>query len=411
MIKTPSKETRRKKISKKVFFKILFSLFFSITIVSLSFQDNLWIKFWGSLHVPPVLPAFSDFNALNIFLQNKNEGFNPYLETTHKIYTGLAYPSIWLNLTEFLNLKDIMNFKIIVFTILFLYFFTLIDLTFTIKNRVFNILLVIYFFSTSNFLLIERLNIDIIIYLLIYFLLKNKNSIYQSILFGLSFILKIYPIFSIFVFLDNKKFFFTALFFTLIYLFFIREEIYLMTNNIVECALTFCYGVASISKAIYFYSIEYNYFINEYNYSSFRNIIVLFAMLFASIIIFSQIKIHEKIEFKKLSLDQKMFLSGAGIYIGTYATTANVDYRLVYLLLTIPYLLKENSKIIKNIYFFSIVICFNSLIIEGGNPYSLFYFIKGSAVHFFKLATFVINCFYFGKIMNQFIYFSFLYNK
>ena len=106
-----------------------------------------------------------------------------------------------------------------------------------------------------------------------------------------------------------------------------------------------------------------------------------------------------------------MFLSGAGIYIGTYATTANVDYRLVYLLLTIPYLLKENSKIIKNIYFFSIVICFNSLIIEGGNPYSLFYFIKGSAVHFFKLATFVINCFYFGKIMNQFIYFSFLYNK
>lgn len=398
-------------MNKKYIFRVLFSLFFSIIIVTLSLYDHLWMKFWGSLYVPPVLPAFSDFNALNIFLENKNQGFNPYFETTHKIYTGLAYPSIWLNLVEILNLKNIINFKICVFIILFLYFYILIDLAFVVNNKIFNILLVIFFFSTSNFLLLERLNIDIIIFILIYFFVINKNSIIQFFLFALSFVLKIYPIFSIFVFLDKKKYFFLTLMFTSIYLLFIREEISWMTNNIIECALTFCYGIASISKAIYFYSIEYSYFINENNYDFFRNIMVIIAIVFASIIVLSQVNFLKKNYLKKLSIDQKMFLSGAGIYLGTFATTANVDYRLVYLLFTIPYLLKEDYKILNYIYFFSIILCFNSLIIEGGNPYSLFYFIKGSAVHFLKFIIFIVNCYYFGKILNQFIYFSFLDKK
>lgn len=405
---------RQKKVNflvKNVFIKVLFSLFFSIIIIGLSFYDIFWINFWGSLHVPPMLPAFSDFNALNIFLEVKNEGLNPYYENSDKIYTGLAYPSIWLNLVEFLNLKNIINFKICVFIILFLYFYILIDLAFLVNNKIFNILLGIFFFSTSNFLLLERLNIDIIIFSLIYLLLINKKPLTQLFLFMLSFVLKIYPIFSIFVFIDKKKYFFLIFIFILIYLFFMRGEILLMTNNIVECALTFCYGVGSISKAIYFYSIEYNYFINENNYDFFRNIMVMMTMVFASIVILSQIKFQEKNYIKKLSIDQKMFLTGAGIYLGTFATTGNVDYRLVYLLFTIPYLLKENYKTLNYIYFFSIIFCFNSLVIEGGNPYSLFYFIKGSAVHFLKFIIFIVNCYYFGKILNSFIDVSFLVKK
>ena len=140
---------RQKKVNflvKNVFIKVLFSLFFSIIIIGLSFYDIFWINFWGSLHVPPILPAFSDFNALNIFLEVKNEGLNPYYENSDKIYTGLAYPSIWLNLVEFLNLKNIINFKICVFIILFLYFYILIDLAFLVNNKIFNILLGVFFF-------------------------------------------------------------------------------------------------------------------------------------------------------------------------------------------------------------------------------------------------------------------------
>ena len=281
-------------LSKNTIIKILFSLIFSTALISLSFNDQLWINFWGFLNTPPVLPAFSDFNALNIFLESKNNGLNPYFENSHEVYTAYAYPLIWLDLVDFLNLKNIVNFKISVFIILLFYFYILIDFAFRINNRKFNILLFIFFVSTSNFLLLERLNIEIIIFSLIYFLLINKKPLVQFILFTISFILKIYPIFCIFIFIDKKKYFFSTLIFTIIYLFFLREQINWMVSCIVECALIFCYGIGSISKAIYYYSIEFDYFINDNNYQIFRNIMVIFTMIFASILVLSQFKFEKK---------------------------------------------------------------------------------------------------------------------
>ena len=38
-----------------------------------------------------------------------------------------------------------------------------------------------------------------------------------------------------------------------------RNEIALIKNNIIEYALIFAYGVLSISKAIYFYSIKFDF--------------------------------------------------------------------------------------------------------------------------------------------------------
>ena len=56
---------------------------------------------------------------------------------------------------------------------------------------------------------------------------------------------------------------------------------------------------------------------------------------------------------KQISNNEKMFLSGAGVYIGTFLTSANIDYRLFFLLLTLPYILnKKNSlKFYINLYF------------------------------------------------------------
>ena len=50
-----------------------------------------------------------------------------------------------------------------------------------------------------------------------------------------------------------------------------------------------------------------------------------------------------------------MFLSGAGVYIGTFLTSANIDYRLIFLLLMLPYILNTEKNIFKinilNLYF------------------------------------------------------------
>ena len=64
--------------------------------------------------------------------------------------------------------------------------------------------------------------------------------------------------------------------------------------------------------------------------------------LISAIIILSNFKFNIKKNVSQISLEEKMFLSGSGIYIGTFLTSANIDYRLVFLLLTLPYIL--NSK-------------------------------------------------------------------
>ena len=77
-------------------------------------------------------------------------------------------------------------------------------------------------------------------------------------------------------------------------------------------------------------------------------------------------------------IEEKIFLAGAGIFIGTYAISANFDYRLIFLTLTFPYLInKLNSKLLV-IYFFILIFCFNSFLYSG-DPYSMNYFLRVGA--------------------------------
>ena len=117
----------------------------------------------------------------------------------------------------------------------------------------------------------------------------------------------------------------------------------------------------------------------------------------------SAFKFNYKKKVSQISPEEKMFLSGSGIYIGTFLTSANVDYRLVFLLLTLPYILNLNKNTLKILYLICTVVSFNSLIFEGGDSYSLFYFTKASIIYSFKFIILFINCYLFGEVCNKFI--------
>ena len=241
--------------------KIFFSLILSCGIIYLSTLNIVWLNFWGFLNIPAAEPPFSDFKALNIFLNYKENGFNPYFKNPESdpIHSVLIYPSVWLNIADYLNLNKNLNFKIVCFFIFFIYFYVLSDLALRFGNKYFKYSVLIFFFSTSNFLIIERLNIEIILFCLIYFALINRKFLNQLIFYLLGLILKIFPIFSIFMFIEKKKNFIIVLSLSIFYLFLMREEIALIKNNIIEYALIFAYGALSISKSIYFYSTKFNY--------------------------------------------------------------------------------------------------------------------------------------------------------
>ncbi len=395
--------------SKHLILKILLSISLSLIIIILSYNEIFWLTFWSFLNVPSVTPAFSDFDALNIFLSYKKMGLNPYIENpeSHSIHKLLIYPSVWLNLTDILNLNNEFNFKFVSFLILFTYFYVLIDFYFRFKSKALGFFLLIFFFSTTNFILIERLNVEIIIFCLIYFALLNKKEIIQLVFYFISVALKIFPIFSIFMFIGKKKIFFLILAFSIIYLFLIREEIFLISNNVIEYALIPAYGANSISKALYFYSMKFGYLVNDNNYQLFKLLITIFFILyglFLFLINFSFSKTKEI--YKEISIEKKMLLAGGGIFIGTFAISSNFDYRLVFLTLTFPYLINKLNFKLLLLYSFILIICFNSLLYSG-DPYSLNYFLKAVFVYSFKIFLYSINCYYYGVILNKYIRINF----
>jgi hypothetical protein len=140
----------------------------AIFVLYLSIDEQLWLIFWKTLNIPAVIPPFSDLDSITKTLLSKSYGFDVYLENPHDPTHGVyIYPSIWLSIFDFLNLNNINNFRIFNFIIILIYFFVIQDIYLRNSQNITKFILI--YFSTTNFLILERLNIEIIIFSLIYF--------------------------------------------------------------------------------------------------------------------------------------------------------------------------------------------------------------------------------------------------
>ena len=357
----------------------MLSILLALLIFYFSLNPDLWEKILMIIKIPPNIVPFSDYKAHLLFLKCQELGIDINNQACVLIPDGNGkintHPRIWTNLFSVLNLKNLLIYNISIITLLTLYFWAFINIFKSYKNELSKFVLLIFFFSTSNFILIERLATDLIIFLIVYFILNVKNKVFKSFLIFIGFVLKNYPIFLISLLTENKKYIVTFSLFILdfISLFYIKE-IQLVNKNIVEMALPIAYGSRTMLKAFYHLSLEYNFFLNDNNMNFFRNLtIIIFAIYTFSLIIVGYNK--DNLMNTKNKLD-KYFLAGASIYVGTYIIGANADYRLIFLVFTIPYIINFESKLIKNLLLFSYFFSINS-----------FYFLY----HDFLSITFFIN--------------------
>ena len=391
-----------KNISKS--FNLIFPLIISFFVILLSNDHDLWLDFWKFLKISPQIPPFSDFDAVNRALLSQQQGFNPYLENPNDITQGkYMYPSIWLNLFEIFNLQNSLIFKIFSFFIIYFYIFILLDFIKRLNNRYFTFFLIVFFFSTTNFLILERLNIEVIIFCILYLAIVSNNKVLKTFYFFVGVFLKIFPFFSIFIFINKKKYFFFILLFSIAYFALMRNEIEMMRVNFPEYALIIAYGIVSITKGIYYYSVDLGYFINDENFNQFKYFMILLATIYSLSFFVIKFNFGEKELAKNISIQDQFFLCGGGIYIGTFLISASIDYRLIFLIFTIPYILKIEAKYFKELFFLAFVISINSYLFESGDPYALAYFTKSFIVHGMKVYIFTFLSYHFGMILNKYI--------
>ena len=385
------------------------SISLALSIFNFSLDPYIWPEFWGALKIPGNNVPFSDYKAHLLFLKCQELGIVISKQECTLIPGGNAristHPSIWVYLFSVLNLKNPLIYNISIVTLFTLYFFVLIKLFKTYKNKLSKLVLLVFFFSTTNFILIERLATDLVIFLIVYFILNVKNKIFQSLLILMGFILKYYPIFLISLLTEKKKYIFIFLTCLTIFisLFYIKE-IQLVNKNIVEMALPIAYGSRTMLKAFYHLSLEYNFFLNDENMNFFRNLTVLTFFLYTLFLVIVGYN-NKYLMNTKYRLD-KYFLAGASIYVGTFIIGANVDYRLIFLIFTIPYVINLESKLIKNLLIFSYFFSINSFYFLG-DVLSITFFIKSFFIFLCKFIILSLHAILIGVEMKKITFFKF----
>ena len=172
-------------------------------------------------------------------------------------------------------------------------------------------------------------------------------------------------------------------------------------ENLVDMALLIAYGSRTMIRALFYLSDIYNLFLNEENYEFFKYIFLLILLFYAFIIVILSYLSSLKATDITLNSNERLFLIGSSIYIGTFIFGANADYRLIFLLFTIPYIIDLKNVFIKFILSVSIIISINSFIFQSGEPTSTGYFLKAFLIFGCKFLIFTLFLIFFGKIFKK----------
>ena len=294
----------------------------------------------------------------------------------------------------------------ILLIILFIFFLFLI-----LKNNKYDFILIpLIIFCPTTLLAIERGNIDLLLFLIAVLICLNKYFYLSCMLVGWSFLVKYYPITffaNLFTYTNKKSLIhlkvviFSLLIISLIFILIKKQILFDFIDNASASKAGFHLLFSAKAHAKFFkYSFEFNY---------------IFLIAFTYIIFFtSSIYLYKyfikRNSFKSLSItnvQEKLFLIGVNTSIFNYLLFSNYYYREIFLILSLPLIMKlisnTNSKIFKIIlslvyirYFFLYI--YNYFILNEN-----FYYIDG--VRTFHNSFLVV---YFTKASFDFLFMIFL---
>ena len=298
------------------------------------------------------------FVDIDKFTKYNSIDFEYYMQNSKEILPLINYPRIWEYLAIITNLKESDRYYFGVFNIS-LFYIGFIIFSLRIQKDVFlSILLLSLYFSPSSVLLMERGQPDMILFFIISMSLAfiNRPYIFSSAILFAS-LLKFFPILSLVGLLKYSmsvfiKYFIVVLMLFGIYIWYTFSDILIIMDQTVQSASS-SYGKDVLwSKLMEIYKEgPFTTFVYQVKYIIYLYLICSFLLIYALI----------KYKCKLINLDITYideFRVGSSLYIGTFLLINNFDYRLVFLIFTIPQLYLwsySNNIIIKTISITSII--------------------------------------------------------
>ena len=300
---------------------------------------------WQFFGIPTVIPDFIDSRVITAGFESFKMGYDPLIANP-AMPTGneMNYPRVWQLLFYFdLNQNKTIYLAATCFAFYLLGVFIICN---TIEGSIWKIIFLCIAFSPSALLGIERGNVDLIIFGITALAgqLFAINVVFSISLLAIAFILKLYPILAMPFLISMthpKKILKISLFmlaFIIMYLILKYDELILISNSTPR---TFA---LSYGKNVLHSALSYGLSLDEFSLDIIKLSINLF-LLFSSILVISKSYFHARIDSINFKLQcEVFFLAGASIYCGTFWIGNNFEYRLIFLLLVIPFFLDEINK-------------------------------------------------------------------
>jgi len=313
--------------------------FLLLVILPAFFVASMFLKYgestWAFWNIPTLLPSFIDARIITASAESHALGFKPEIENPQDPYGRLFnLPSAWKIL--FLTGIDQADTNTIAWILIASFVIGLIGFANQLEGSSAWVL-ALCAFSPPVFLAFERGNVDLFIFFIcaLSLIWLEKNQRTSLILLWIAGILKIYPIFGLISFLSmDKKTFgkYLTLFgaaFGIFVLLILDGFRYAFSNTEVGFDLSYGLGVLPF------------YLENTYGNVVYNLIAGLSSIFIVILIILFSFHLGTR-SYQSLNDSDIRYLPafrlGAGIYIGTFLLGNNWDYRLIFLLFTLPQL-------------------------------------------------------------------------
>lgn len=348
--------------SKKLYW-LLLATFAILTGLIFRYRGVEAWKFWN---IPTLEPSFADTRIITASSESFALGKSPELENPRDPFgRPFNLPALWklLFYTRMTQADTTLLASLFIFS--FFLGLLLLPAQFSIAGAVF---LAVLSFSPPVLLAVERGNVDLFVFFLcslVLLILPSKSHL-SFVFLELAVFLKIYPFFGLIALLGDepKRFFKQAaliLFLFLPYVVLTFNSFRLIFSG-TEKGYDYSYGAGVLP--LYIGWITHSL--------AWRQVATLVAyILFLAILIICVFCVESQgnrsIMLQSSSLPA--FRLGAGIYLGTFFLGNNWDYRLIFLLFTIPTLTEwwTRSRITRFI-LCAVVICFSYLWIKPFLP-------------------------------------------
>jgi hypothetical protein len=312
------------------------------------------INFWEWLGIPePLTPSFPDLRhiqgALCLEDQSQVQTVNP-LDPWNR---PLPYPKVWLTLGDFFNLCNDSQVTQLGYFLIGLFLIT----NFLLLYRKVSFIHFCVFFSSSSLLAMQRGNLDILILFVILIWTHMTSQRTRDLLTIILFSLKIYPLFLLLIRYRMRSFNFILLLLLPASLILLPQLKHLAQNNQASGSLAYGRGVLSgnlVNSTVLTKSVLMS------------NILVLFflGLLLVLTFLFMRNSLQsECVHISNRNLSQ--FLAGAVLYCSTFLIDANWDYRLILLILLVPFITSQTLLKLKLIWGICLILAMNSIFLEA----------------------------------------------